>query len=102
MLGSTCGVALFLLMVSRTSPLSPDIVAMTVPTGTACVPSSTTNWVTTPSSTASTSIVALSVSISAITSPERISSPIFTSHLDNIPSVIVGDNAGIFISFDIG
>src|SRR3546814_6802957 len=48
-----------------------------------------------PSSTASTSMVALSVSISAMTSPELISSPSFTSHLASVPSVMVGDSAGI-------
>ena len=50
------------------------------------------------SSTASNSIVALSVSISAMTSPEWTSSPSFLSHLARLPSVIVGDSAGIRIS----
>src|SRR3546814_17298268 len=49
------------------------------------------------SSTASTSIVALSVSISAMTSPELTSSPSLTSHLASLPSVIVGERAGIRI-----
>jgi hypothetical protein len=43
------------------------------------------------------SIVALSVSISAMTSPEWISSPSFLSQRVTAPSVIVGDSAGIKI-----
>src|ERR1700733_13250543 len=50
-----------------------------------------------PSSTASTSMVALSVSISASTSPEVTWSPSFLSHLASLPSVMVGDSAGIRI-----
>src|ERR1700733_14149417 len=59
------------------------------------VPSVTRILPSTPSSTASTSIVALSVSISAITSPARTFSPSFLSQRDRVPSVIVGDSAGI-------
>ena len=92
------GISLFDGAVSASSPSS---LAITVPTATFSAPSSTSNSVTMPSSTASTSIVALSVSISAIKSPERNSSPTFTSHLDRRPSVIVGDKAGILISFAI-
>ena len=51
----------------------------------------------TPSSTASTSIVALSVSISAIRSPELTLSPSLTSHLAKVPSSMVGLRAGIKI-----
>ncbi len=40
-------------------------------------------------------MVALSVSISAITSPEAISSPSFFTHFASVPSVIVGESAGI-------
>ncbi len=54
-----------------------------------------------PSSTASTSIVALSVSISAITSPAAILSPSFFNHLETLPSSIVGESAGIRISIGI-
>src|SRR3954447_3920528 len=50
-----------------------------------------------PSSTASKSIVALSVSISARISPEWTSSPSFTSHLESLPSSMVGDSAGMRI-----
>src|SRR5580704_16536318 len=49
----------------------------------------------TPSSTASYSIVALSVSISAMTSPVLTASPSFLSHLARLPFSIVGDSAGM-------
>ena len=48
-----------------------------------------------PSSIASTSIVALSVSTSAIMSPETTSSPTFLIHFAIFPSVMVGESAGI-------
>ena len=64
-------------------------------TGTSCVPSGTRIFAIVPSSTASTSIVALSVSISAITSPDLTLSPSFLSHLARLPFSIVGDSAGI-------
>src|SRR5438067_5972056 len=54
-----------------------------------------------PSSTASNSIVALSVSISASTSPEWTSSPSLTSHLASLPSSMVGDSAGMRIWIDM-
>jgi hypothetical protein len=50
-----------------------------------------------PSSIASYSIVALSVSISAITSPGLTLSPSFLSHLARLPFSIVGDSAGMRI-----
>ena len=78
--------------VSVPSPSSTPIVAFTA---TPDVPSGTRMWVNTPSSTASTSIVALSVSISARTSPERTLSPVFLSHRASVPSVMVGDRAGM-------
>src|SRR5262249_43957741 len=53
------------------------------------------------SSTASTSMVALSVSISAMTSPGFTSWPSATSHLASLPSSMVGDSAGIRISVGI-
>src|SRR4051812_34317910 len=64
-------------------------------TGTSCVPSGTRIFAMVPSSTASTSIVALSVSISAMMSPDLTLSPSFLSHLATLPSVIVGERAGI-------
>ena len=54
-----------------------------------------------PSSTASNSIVALSVSISHMMSPEDTVSPSLTSHLANVPSSIVGLRAGMRISVGI-
>src|SRR5687767_49197 len=64
-------------------------------TFTPSVPSAIRISSTTPSSTASTSMVALSVSISAITSPDETVSPFFTCHLARVPSSMVGDSAGI-------
>src|SRR5579872_4235095 len=64
-------------------------------TATSAVPSGTTILASTPSSTASYSIVALSVSISAITSPVLTGSPSFLSHLARLPFSIVGDSAGM-------
>ena len=84
-----------------TSSPSSASTAITAPTATFCAPAAMTILAITPSSTDSTSIVALSVSISAITSPERTSSPSATSHLANVPSVIVGDKAGILMVIDI-
>ncbi len=55
-----------------------------------------------PSSTASTSIVALSVSISAMMSPGLMASPSFFSQRARVPSVIVGERAGIRISIAMG
>src|SRR3546814_17550591 len=54
-----------------------------------------------PSSTASNSIVALSVSISARIVPDRTRSPSLTSHLASVPFSIVGERAGIITSVDI-
>ena len=54
-----------------------------------------------PSSTASNSIVALSVSISAMMSPDLTASPSFFSHFASVPSSMVGDRAGIRISVAI-
>ena len=74
---------------------------MTALTFTPSVPSATTIWPTLPSSTASTSMVALSVSISAMTSPDLTVSPSLTCHLASLPSVIVGDSAGIRMLIDM-
>ena len=75
---------------------------MGVLTFTPAVPSATRSLPTVPSSTASNSIVALSVSISAITWPDVTASPSFTSHLASVPSSMVGERAGIRISVGIG
>src|SRR6516164_9096819 len=80
------------------APTSSPFSAMTaigVLTATCSVPSGITILASTPSSIASTSIVALSVSNSARTSPVRTASPSLLSQRAILPSVIVGDNAGI-------
>src|SRR5260370_27856764 len=69
--------------------------AIGVLTATSLVPSGTRILPSVPSSTASTSMVALSVSISAMTSPDLTGSPSFLSHLARLPFSIVGDSAGI-------
>ena len=80
-----------------TSSPSPASTAITWLTGTSCVPSGTTIFASVPSSTASTSIVALSVSISASTSPGATLSPSFLIHLARLPFSMVGERAGIRI-----
>ena len=88
----------------RQSPaLSPSCssTAIGVLTLTPSVPAAIRILPSVPSSTASTSIVALSVSISAMTSPATILSPSFFSHLARLPSSIVGESAGIRISIGI-
>ncbi|MGY3421018.1 hypothetical protein ACVWZW_001493 [Bradyrhizobium sp. F1.13.4] len=78
-----------------TSSPSPASTAITSLTGTSCVPSGTRILAIVPSSIASTSMVALSVSISAMTSPDLTLSPSFFSHLARLPFSIVGERAGI-------
>src|SRR5690606_15386297 len=75
--------------------------AMGAFTGTFSVPAGTKILATTPSSTASTSMVALSVSISAMTSPALTTSPSLIRQEAKVPSVMVGDKAGINILIDI-
>ncbi len=77
---------------------SPAISAITAPTATSSVPAGTRIFSSTPSSMASNSIVALSVSISAMISPGSIRSPSALSHLASVPCSIVGESAGIFSS----
>src|SRR6266481_4786309 len=81
----------------RSEALSPSarMVAIGVLTATSAVPSGIRILPSVPSSVASTSIVALSVSISAITSPDLIGSPSFFSHFERLPFSMVGDSAGI-------
>src|SRR5205085_9738449 len=64
-------------------------------TATSAVPSGIRIRPSVPSSTASTSIVALSVSISAMTSPALTLSPSLLIHLARLPFSIVGERAGI-------
>ena len=71
------------------------MVAIGVLTATSAVPSGIRILPSVPSSVASTSIVALSVSISAMTSPDLIVSPSFFSHFERLPFSMVGDSAGI-------
>ena len=82
---------------AETSSPSSNNNAMAVFTETFSVPSGIKILPIIPSSTASNSIVALSVSISAIISPLWTLSPSLTIHLASVPSSIVGDNAGIRI-----
>src|SRR5579883_3951 len=78
-----------------TSSPSPASTAISWLTGTSAVPSGTMIFASTPSSTASYSIVALSVSISARISPVLTRSPSFLSHLARLPFSIVGESAGM-------
>jgi hypothetical protein len=71
--------------------------AIGVLTATSAVPSGTKILPSVPSSIASTSIVALSVSISAMTSPVFTGSPSFFSHLARLPFSMVGERAGMRI-----
>src|SRR5882762_3849533 len=88
---------------AASATLSPSAARMQIGvfTATPSVPSSTRICATVPSSTASTSIVALSVSISQSTCPDFTTSPTFTCHLASLPSVMVGDRAGIRTGMDI-
>ena len=92
--GAACALAALAAAALTSSP-SPASTAITALTGTSCVPSGTTILASVPSSTASTSMVALSVSISAITSPDLTLSPSFFSHLARLPFSMVGDSAGM-------
>ena len=69
---------------------------MTDPTG-ALPPSGTEIEERVPSSKASISMVALSVSISAMMSPISTSSPSFLSQRTTVPSSMVSDSLGISI-----
>src|SRR5436305_2216532 len=89
------------LSVAASSP-SAKIIAIGVLTATSLVPSGTRILPSVPSSTASTSIVALSVSISATTSPALTASPSFLSHMARLPFSIVGERAGIKIGVGMG
>ncbi len=81
---------------SSVSP-SPCTCAIGSFTFTPSVPSGIRIFTTLPLSTLSTSIVALSVSISASTSPGETVSPSLTSHLESLPSSMVGERAGMRI-----
>ena len=95
--GAAAGVAADAEMSPALSPSSKRT-AMTAFTLTPSVPSAIMILLITPSSTASNSIVALSVSISASRSPEDTMSPSLTNHLVSVPSSMVGESAGMRIS----
>src|SRR5882724_7837725 len=90
----SCGAGFAAAAAEASSP-SPRITAIGVLTATSAVPSGMRILPSVPSSTASTSMVALSVSISAITSPDLTLSPSRLSHFARLPFSIVGDRAGI-------
>ena len=70
-------------------------------TGTSTEPAGMAMLTSTPSTAASTSMVALSVSISARTSPARTGSPTAFSHWIRFPFSMVGDSAGMRMSIGI-
>ena len=70
---------------------------MGVLTFTSAVPSATSSFDTLPVSTASTSMVALSVSTSQMTSPAFTCWPSLTRHLASLPLSMVGERVGITI-----
>jgi hypothetical protein len=86
----------FCLISSAFSP-ARAITPTSAPTGPLC-PSLRTAYASTPPSKVSIGIVALSVSISAISSPALTLSPSFLSHLTRVPSVIVSESCGIVSS----
>ncbi len=92
----------FTSLIADVSSPSLKITAIGVLTATSLVPSGTRILPSVPSSAASTSMVALSVSISAMTSPDLTGSPSFLSHLARLPFSIVGDSAGIKTSVGMG
>src|SRR4051794_20096495 len=73
---------------------------MGAPTGAFC-PGPARMMARVPASKASISIVALSVSISAMISPALILSPSFLSHFTTVPSVMVSDCWGIVMGVGI-
>src|SRR5215212_3861228 len=82
---------------SGTSSPSPWMKAMASPTGMSW-PSSAISWARVPASSASSSNVTLSVSISAMASPSETSSPSLLSHLRSVPSSIASPILGMMTS----
>ena len=95
--GTAAGAAFGAAPAAGTASPASTSTAITSFTFTPCVPAGTRMRPRMPSSTASTSIVALSVSISAITSPALMRSPSCFSQRARLPSVMVGESAGIRI-----
>src|SRR4051794_31901602 len=100
--GCCAGAPAWKLLSAPASSPSPRITAIGVLTATSAVPSGTRICPSVPSSVASTSIVALSVSISAMMSPDLTLSPCCFTHLARFPFSIVGDSAGINTGIGIG
>src|SRR5579862_6465643 len=96
-----CAAAGIAALIADLSSPSPRMTPIGVLTATSAVPSGTRILPSVPSSTASTSMVALSVSISAMTSPALTLSPTCLCHFARLPSVMVGESAGIRISIGI-
>src|ERR1700685_2795111 len=95
---AACGASAFLgagAAAAEASSPSASKVAMGELTFTPSLPSGTRILPMRPSSTASNSMVALSVLISARMSPDLTVSPSFTSQRASLPSSMVGDSAGI-------
>ena len=90
----------FLIASSALSPFSARI-RITSPTGTVA-PSSMLIFATVASSNTCTSMVALSVSTSAIASPEDTLSPSLTFHLSSVPSSMVSDRRGMVMVMGMG
>ena len=75
---------------------SPSAARIRIASPTAiCWPSSAASLATVPSSKAWSSIVALSVSMSASTSPDDTLSPTLTFHLTTVPCSMVSDKRGM-------
>jgi len=81
-------------------PVPPSQERISVPTGT-CWPSLTFSVVTTPSSKVCSSIVALSVSMSAMTSPLLTFWPGLMCHLTMVPCSMVSERRGMVRFFGI-
>src|SRR5712671_6948452 len=96
------GASAWKLLSAPASSPSPRMTAIGVLTATSAVPSGTRICPSVPSSVASTSMVALSVSISAMMSPDFTLSPWCFTHLARFPFSIVGDSAGINTGIGIG
>mmetsp|Transcript_5274 Transcript_5274/g.8790 ORF Transcript_5274/g.8790 Transcript_5274/m.8790 type:complete len:204 (-) Transcript_5274:230-841(-) len=80
---------------AATSPSSSTVTMIGTPTATSPDPAGTKCFANTPSSCASKSMLALSVSMTAMESPAAKDSPSLTFHLEMVPASIVGERAGM-------
>ena len=87
---------------AETSAASSTMTPRTVPTGRSCAPLGWEIFARKPSSMDSSAMVALSVSMSATTSPAAIASPSLIFHSAMFPWVIVGESAGMRSSCERG